>query len=165
MPGDDARPSTRVAADVDLSASRRWALDGSPRPRRAAGRTARVHLKVDTGLGRGGADAADWPALRRRRAGAQAEGAVEVVGVWSHLAYADAPDHPTIDRQLEALRRGAGGRRAGRRPARGAAPRQLRGDADPPGDALRPGPPGIAVYGLSPVPDWAARATSGCGRR
>ena len=41
-----------------------------------------------------------WPPLDEPRS----TGSVRVVGVWSHLAYADAPGHPTIDRQLDAFR-------------------------------------------------------------
>src|SRR6266511_390366 len=67
---------------------------------RRAGRPARAHLKLDTGLARGGATPADWPALLEAAAKAQADGDVEVVGIWSHFVYADAPGHETIDRQL-----------------------------------------------------------------
>ena len=58
------------------------------------------------GLSRGGATAAEWPALCEAAAKAQADGCVEVVGVWSHFVYADVPDHPTTDRQLAAFRDG-----------------------------------------------------------
>ena len=61
-----------------------------------------MHLKVDTGLGRSGALGADWPDARSARPRAlEAEGAVSVVGVWSHFAYADAPEHPTVRAQQE----------------------------------------------------------------
>src|SRR5512133_2515800 len=70
-------------------------LDGA----RRAGRPARVHLKVDTGLSRNGAALADWPDLLDDAAKAAAEGACEVVAVWSHLAHADIPDHPMLDVQ------------------------------------------------------------------
>lgn len=73
----------------------------------AASATARVHLKVDTGLSRGGATAADWPALVEAAAKAQTVGTVEVTGVWSHLARADEPATPdavdTTAAQLAAL--------------------------------------------------------------
>ena len=68
----------RVDADVDLSVSAPWALDAVAAAARAPGGTARIHLKVDTGLGRNGAFGDDWPdAGRTRRRGCEAEGAVE----------------------------------------------------------------------------------------
>src|SRR5438093_116810 len=52
-----------VTADVDLSAATPAGVAELVAAARAAGRPARVHLKVDTGLSRGGATAATWPAL------------------------------------------------------------------------------------------------------
>ena len=57
---------------------------------------------------------ADWPGLVAAAARAQADGEVAVVGLWSHMAYADAPTHPTIGAQVRvfeeavALARGPG---------------------------------------------------------
>jgi alanine racemase len=150
-----------VAADIDLSANAVWALDEVAAAARAAGRMARVHLKVDTGLGRGGAALADWPDLVEAARKAEADGAVTVVGLWSHFAYADAPGHPTIRRQAEEFHRavehaeGAGLRPEVRHLANSAAtltaPEQHF-------DLVRPG---IAVYGLSPVPDVGGPADFG----
>jgi alanine racemase len=140
-----------VAADVDLSAASVPQLTEMVAAAGRAGRAARVHLKVDTGLSRGGATPADWPVLVEAAAKAQADGAVEAVGVWSHLIHADAPTHPSVDRQLatfqESLEVAA---RAGVRPRY----RHLANSAatltrpDTHLDLVRPG---IAVYGLSPV--------------
>ena len=83
---------------------------------------------------------------------AQAGGEIEAVGVWSHFAYADAPGHPTIARQIEAFHDAvAVARRAGVEPplkhlANSAATLTL---PDAHLDLVRPG---IAVYGLPPVP-------------
>ena len=59
---------------------------------------------------------------------------------------------PRQRRAAAGLRRGARRGRARRARARGAAPGQLAGHADPARRALRPGPAGLAVYGLSPAP-------------
>jgi alanine racemase len=141
-----------VAADVDLSAASLDQLAEMIAAGRQAGRTARVHLKLDTGLSRGGATPTDWPALVDAAAKAQADDLVEVVGVWSHFVYADAPGHPTIDRQLSVFREGLElAERAGIRPRyrhlANSAATLTRPDAH--FDLVRPG---IAVYGLSPVP-------------
>ena len=127
-----------------------WSRPSSPQPGPPA-RTARLHLKVDTGLGRAGAPRADWPDLLAAARAAEAEGTVEVVGVWSHLAHADAPAHPTIDAQVRAFDEAvAVGRGRGPPPA-GAAPRQLGGDPRPTRRPLRPRAPG--ARGLRAVAD------------
>lgn len=84
-----------VAEDVDLSVSSTIALDEVVAAVHATGRPARVHLKVDTGLSRNGASPAEWPALVGAVAAACAASAVEVVGVWSHLADGDEPGAPS----------------------------------------------------------------------
>ena len=97
-PGEDL--AAGVAADVDLSVSAPWTISEIISAARDAGQPARVHLKIDTGLSRGGAPAADWPDLVTAAAKAAAAGDVQVIGIWSHFAYADAPGHPTIARQI-----------------------------------------------------------------
>ena len=68
------------------------------------GSGARVHLKVDTGLSRGGSRAEGWPVLCAAAAAAQSAGALAVVGIWSHLACADSPTSPSINRQVADFR-------------------------------------------------------------
>ncbi|SDQ13621.1 alanine racemase [Quadrisphaera sp. DSM 44207] len=158
-PGQDLAPA--VAAGVDLSASSPGAVaqaaDGAAR----AGRPARLHLFVDTGLGREGAPPAAWPDLVAAALAARAEGAVEVVGAWSHYAWADAPEHPTVHRQTAlfreavALAEAAGARFAVRHLANSAATLT---NPDARFDLVRPG---LAVYGLSPVPDLGGPARFG----
>jgi alanine racemase len=140
-----------VAAGVDLSAGSLQLLDEAVTAARRAERTARVHLKLDTGLARGGATPAEWPALLEAAAKAQADGDIDVVGVWSHFVYADAPGHETIDHQLAAFADGlAVAERYGITPRyrhiANSAATLTRPDAHY--DLVRPG---IAVYGLSPV--------------
>jgi alanine racemase len=141
-----------VAADVDLSAASLDQLAELVTAARRAGRPARAHLKLDTGLARGGATPADWPALLEAAAKAQADGEVDVVGIWSHFVYADAPGHETIDRQLGTFADGlAVAERYGISPRyrhiANSAATLTRPDAHY--DLVRVG---IAVYGLSPLP-------------
>jgi alanine racemase len=149
---DQDQWAAAVAADVDLSVSGLWALEEIASAADGAGRAARVHLKIDTGLGRNGSTTADWPQLVDAALAAQSQGAVEVVGVWSHLAWADAPGHPTIARQAAVFAEAVEyAERAGVQPevrhlANSAATLTL---PDVHFDLVRPG---IAVYGLSPVP-------------
>ncbi|GAB3311117.1 alanine racemase [Geodermatophilus aquaeductus] len=147
-PGTDFAPA--LAADVEVSVNAEWGLAEVVAAARSTGRTARLHLFADTGLSREGATAADWPGLVAAAARAQADGEVEVVGLWSHMAYADAPTHPTIGAQVRVfdeavgLARGAG-LRGRRHLANSAATVAL---PDTWYDMVRPG---IALYGLDPL--------------
>ncbi|UWM49565.1 alanine racemase [Streptomyces carpaticus] len=142
-----------IEADIDVSASGRWALEEIVAAARACGRTARVHLKADTGLGRNGCQPADWPDLVAAARAAEAEGAITVTGLWSHFACADEPGHPSIAAQQESFRTAlAVAERAGIRP-------EVRHFANSPATLTLPDAhydlvrPGIAVYGLSPSPE------------
>ncbi|MEO7447183.1 MAG: alanine racemase [Humibacillus sp.] len=150
VPGSDFAGAVR--RDVDLSVSAPWVLDEIAAAARAAGRTARVHLKVDTGLGRGGAFGAGWEQLVRHVRPLEAEGAVEVVGIWQHFAHADAPSHPTVLAQQERFHEAVDlAERAGCRP-------QVRHLANSAATLVHPSAhadlvrPGLAIYGLTPVP-------------
>src|SRR4051794_20848162 len=158
-PGDDLTDAVAQGVDVGVSAS--WALDAAATASGQSGRAAQVHLKVDTGLARGGAAGPDWPTLVRDAVRLEAEGLLDVVGVWSHLAYADAPGHPTIARQRAAFDEAlAVASAAGLQPqvrhlANSAATLVL---PDTHYDLVRPG---IAVYGLSPGPEVGTTAELG----
>ncbi|HET8641404.1 MAG TPA: alanine racemase [Pseudonocardiaceae bacterium] len=148
-PDEDFGPA--VAAGVDLSVSSCRALDAVLVAAGSAQRPARVHLKVDTGLSRGGAQPAAWLDLVEAAAKHEAKGAIEVVAVWSHLAHADAPEHPVLDVQRDRFE-------AAHQQAVGVGLRPLRHLANSAATVTRPDlhfdlvRPGIAVYGLSPVP-------------
>ena len=78
-----------VTADLDVGVGDAALLEDLAN---ADGR-ARVHLKVDTGLHRNGVRPEEWPAFVERAAAFERAGAIEVVGVWSHIAEAsDAED-------------------------------------------------------------------------
>lgn len=82
-------PSAQAPPDVDLSVSSVEQLAS------LSGR--RIHLKIDTGLNRNGCPRSLWPEL----VAAAAASDNEVYAVWSHLACADEPGHPSVDRQAE----------------------------------------------------------------
>ena len=142
-----------LAADVDVSASAGWALDEIAAAARQVGRPARVHLKVDSGLGRAGATAEDWPSLCDAAAALESEGLIRVVGVWSHFAFADAPGHPTVQGQISRFTDAvAAAEKAGLRP-------EVRHLANSAATLVSPEAhfdmvrPGVSVYGLSPGPE------------
>jgi alanine racemase len=93
-----------IAASVDLSAGSAGMVRRIAAAAAAAGRAARVHLKADTGLSRGGATLADWPSVLEMARQAEAEGSIVVAGVWSHFASADDPGNPSIDAQLASFK-------------------------------------------------------------
>jgi alanine racemase len=141
-----------IAAGVDLGIGTRAGLAECVAAATRAGRPVRVHLKVDTGLARGGATAAEWPTLVADAARAQADGTVDVVGIWSHFANADSTGHALTGVQISrfgeavALAHAAGVRPPLRHLANSAATLMI---PDAHFDLVRPG---IAVYGISPVP-------------
>jgi alanine racemase len=90
-----------IGHGVDLGVSSTGVLGEIAAAAQRAGRPARVHLKADTGMSRGGATMADWPALVAAAAKAQAAEQVQVIGIWSHLACADMPGHPSIGAQVK----------------------------------------------------------------
>jgi alanine racemase len=146
LPGTDF--SAGVGQGVDLAVSSAGELGRVAEAASRAGKHARVHLKIDTGLSRNGCPAYAWPELVKA---ASEEPAVEVVAVWSHLACADEPGHPSIDDQARRFEAAyALAREAGLDPLRhiaNSAATLTRPDLR--FDLVRPG---IATYGLNPVP-------------
>ncbi|WP_406318794.1 alanine racemase [Streptosporangium sp. NBC_01639] len=144
-----------IGQEVELSAATPALVDEIAEAAGRAGRAARVHLKADTGLSRGGAGPADWSALVDRALARQTDGTVEITGLWSHFACADIPGHPSIAAQLTAFddalaiaeKAGAGGSQVIRHIANSAATVTL---PQARYDMVRPG---IAAYGLSPIPE------------
>ncbi|SCD58481.1 alanine racemase [Streptomyces sp. DpondAA-D4] len=150
-----------VEADIDVSVSAMWALREVVAAATAAGRTARVHLKADTGLGRNGCQPADWPELVSAARAAEEAGALRIVGLWSHFACADEPGHPSIEAQLTVFRdMVAYAEKEGVRP-------EVRHIANSPATLTVPEShfdlvrTGIAVYGLSPSPELGTPADLG----
>ncbi|MFG1707115.1 alanine racemase [Nonomuraea sp. M3C6] len=141
--------------DIELSASDERLLDEIAGAARRTGITAKLHLEADTGMSRGGCPLAAWPALLARALELRAEGVIDIVGLWSHFACADIPGHPSIGRQLEAFeaalklaeQAGAAGSHVIRHISNSAAIVSL---PDARYDLVRPG---IAMYGLSPIPE------------
>jgi alanine racemase len=151
--GTPGEPYDRgVARDIDLTAGTAGLVTEIAAAAARVGRPARVHLKADTGMSRGGAAPDDWPALVDAALAAEATGRIKVVGLFSHFACADEPGHPSIQRQLNVfaeaieLAEKAGVRPEVRHLANSAATLTIPAARF---DLVRPG---IAVYGHSPIP-------------
>ncbi|KRA38382.1 MULTISPECIES: alanine racemase [unclassified Nocardioides] len=143
-----------AAADLDIEVTAYSVAELDAMASAFAGRTgpARIQLKVDTGLSRGGAPRSAWAEVfDRARAGEEA-GHWKVTGIWSHFACADERNHPANDRQEAAFREAlALAADHGLRP-------ELRHLANSAATLLRPSSRfdavrcGIALYGLDPAP-------------
>ncbi|SPF05049.1 alanine racemase [Streptomyces sp. MA5143a] len=150
-----------IEADLDVSVSGLWALREVTDAARAAGARARVQLKADTGLGRNGCQPEDWAELVTEALAAEAEGLVTVTGIWSHLACADEPGHPSITAQLGLFRE-----MVAHAEGRGVRP-EVRHIANSPATLTLPEShfdlvrAGIALYGISPSPELGSSADLG----
>jgi len=148
VPGDDWAAAIDRGVDVTAYtlaelAEIRAAVTGTP---------ARLQLKIDTGLSRGGSTADLWPELLAAARTGEADGVWRVTGIWSHFACSDEPTHPANDVQERAFRDAlSGAERAGLHP-------EVRHLANSGGALLRPSSRfdlvrcGIASYGLDPAP-------------
>ena len=146
VPGEDW--AAAIDAGVDVTAYGVAELDEIA----ATGRPARVQLKVDTGLNRGGAPLDAWADVVRRAREGERAGSWQVTGIWSHFAASDEPDHPANDAQERAFREAlAVAEEAGLRPG-------VRHLANSAAGILRPSSRfdvvrfGLASYGLDPAP-------------
>lgn len=149
-PGSDY--ASAVDAGIDLTASSAEQLaeiiaGAATRPR--------IQVKVDTGMGRNGALGPQWTELVAAAAAAQRANQAEIVAVWSHFACADVPDDPANDGQQRAFDDAVADLEAA-----GVVP-ELRHLANSAALLTRPGAhldvvrAGIAMYGITPMADFA----------
>jgi alanine racemase len=89
---------TALAAGSEIAAWRRGFLDLVATRARAQGRPARVHVKLDSGMGRLGTREPE-EAIALLRACAESPD-LEPAGVWTHFATADEPDSGFFEQQL-----------------------------------------------------------------
>lgn len=147
----DSRFSDAVAANIDLGISG-WELESIVAAARELQVPARVHLKIDTGLGRNGCPPEKWEALVGSALAYQEEGLLRVVGIFSHFSVADEPQRPETDAQLRRFREAvAVAEDAG-------VDHEVRHIANTPAVLSRPDSHfdmvrvGLGIYGLSPFP-------------
>jgi alanine racemase len=150
-PGTDFAPALRADVQIAVSSVRQLSevLDAAAR----TGVTAAVTVKIDTGLNRNGVSAADYPAMLEALLRAQSDEALRVRGLMSHMVYADDPDHPTNILQAQRFTDMLGqAQSSGVRyeVAHISNSSSAMSRPDLAYDMIRPG---IAVYGLSPIPD------------
>lgn len=100
-PSDDV--TDLITAGIDITVVNPATLATVQQAAIATNQTARVHLKVDSGLGRNGQPPAQWPEFVAQAKQAELDGTVHIAGLWSHLACADEPDHPHNQQQKQAF--------------------------------------------------------------
>ena len=150
-PGTDFGPA--LLADVEIAVSSERALGELLDAARRTGRTAAITVKVDTGLNRNGVAPAQYPSMLTALLRSAAEDAIRVRGLMSHMVYADQPENPINDVQAQRFTEMlTQAREAGLRfeVAHLANSSATMSRPDLAFDLVRPG---VAVYGLSPVPE------------
>lgn len=138
---------TALVARADIAVWREGFREVCSRLAGERGRPARVHVKLDSGMGRLGER--DPDALVELARTCAADGNIELVGVWTHFATADEPDDDFLSEQLAAFRPVA---EAVRELAPGCTVHAANSaatlrDSDTHFDMVRCG---IAIYGLDP---------------
>ena len=150
-----------IEADIELAAYSLDQLHEIADAGESVSAAPRIHLKIDTGMWRGGATITDWPRLCAAARELEIAGRITVVGIWSHLACADEPGHPSVAAQLAvfesaiAIARSLGLEPRLRHIANSAATLGL---PQAHYDMVRPG---LAIYGVNPLP---AQARESCPR-
>jgi alanine racemase len=149
-PGTNFAPA--LLADVQIAVSSIRQLDELLEAARRTGRPATVTVKVDTGLNRNGVAAAQYPAMLTALRQGVAEEAIRLRGLMSHLVFADQPDNPMNNIQAQRFTEmltHARDQEVHFEVAHLANSSATMSRPDLAFDLVRPG---IAVYGLSPVP-------------
>ncbi|BBY43925.1 alanine racemase [Mycolicibacterium celeriflavum] len=150
-PGTDFAPA--VAADVQIAVSSVRQLGELLDAVTRTGRSASVTVKADTGLSRNGVGPADYPAMIATLKRAQADGALRVRGLMSHLVHGDNPDDPLNSQQAQRLTE------MRTYAAEQGVQFEIVHLSNSPAAMTRPDlafdlvRPGIAVYGQTPIPE------------
>jgi alanine racemase len=149
-PGIDFGPA--LLADVQIAVSSLRQLDELLAAVRRTGSTAAVTLKVDTGLNRNGVPLAQYPTMLTALGRAIAEDAIRLRGLMSHMVYADQPNNPINDLQAQRFTDILALTRDHKVPFEVAHLSNSSATMTRPELAFDMVRPGIALYGLSPVP-------------
>ena len=163
--GDRAPFDQLIQADIDLGVGSLKTMDMAAQAADQVGRPARVHIKVDTGFGRNGFTPETFGDALRELSRLAAQGLLEPVGLFSHLAVADMPGVDefvsSTDEQIALFEEFSD-----RMTAAGMKP-EIRHLANTAATLTRPGirydltRPGIGLYGYEPDPSMGVSADYG----
>jgi alanine racemase len=149
-PGFDFGPA--LMGDVEIAVSSVRQLEELLDAVHRTSTRATVTVKVDTGLNRNGVPPADYPAMLTALRQAVADEKIRLRGLMSHLVFADAPEESINDVQAQRFREMLAYAREEKvdfEVAHLSNSSATMARPDLTFDLVRPG---IAVYGLSPVP-------------
>lgn len=149
-PGIDFGPA--LLADVEIAVSSVRQLDELLDAVRRTGRTATVTVKVDTGLNRNGVALDNYPSMLTALRQAVAEDALRLRGLMSHMVFADEPDNPINNVQAQRFNEIVKQTRDQGVHFEVAHLSNSSSTMSRPDLAFDMVRPGVAVYGLSPVP-------------
>jgi alanine racemase len=150
-PGTDFAPALQSDVQVALSSTRQ--LHELLAAAKLTGVTADVTVKVDTGLSRNGVSPAEFPSMLAVLRKAVADQAIRLRAIMSHLACGDEPDNPANDLQSQRLRD------MRKQASDHGVHFEIAHLSNSPATMSRPDlaydmvRPGIATYGLSPIPE------------
>ena len=95
--GEDFKSA--IDLDIDLGIPSIDLLNEVIKAASLSGKTARIHLEIDTGMSRGGV-LSEWDQLITSVLAAVNLKQIKVIGIWSHFARADEPDELMNQEQL-----------------------------------------------------------------
>ena len=95
--GEDFKSA--IDLDIDLGIPSIDLLDEVIKAASLTGKTARIHLEIDTGMSRGGV-LSEWDQLIKSVLAGVNLKQLKVIGIWSHFARADEPDELMNQEQL-----------------------------------------------------------------
>ncbi|WP_201263437.1 alanine racemase [Mycobacterium montefiorense] len=150
-PGIDFGPA--VMANVEIAVSSARQLDELLDAVHRTGRTATVSIKVDTGLNRNGVAPGQYAAMLTAVRQAVADETIRVRGLMSHMVFADQPDNSVNDVQAQRFSEMLAQAREQGVQFEIAHLSNSSATMSRPDLAFDMVRPGIAVYGLSPVPE------------
>lgn len=142
-----------IEADVEVAVSSSAQLRDVVAAAERVEKTATIGVKIDSGLSRNGVPPELWDAMATEVAAAVTRGTVRFRTIFTHLAHADDPHHPVIDRQRDRFDRAIAVF------TEHGVPPEMRHISNTAATMTRPDlrydmvRPGIAIYGLSPLPD------------
>lgn len=84
--GKQTNFESAITKDIQIGLSTVAGLERVEQAARAVSGKAKVHLKVDSGLGRNGAALKDWPSVVQKAVELESAGLIELIGVFSHLS-------------------------------------------------------------------------------
>ncbi|MCI1983519.1 MAG: alanine racemase [Bifidobacteriaceae bacterium] len=151
-----------ISLHIDISVGSFEGIEAIAAAATKLGQPARVHVKVDTGFGRNGFTPEAFDDALTALKAHVSDGALEVVGVWSHLAVADMPKVPDFvaatDAQVRVFEQFVS------RMEKAGLPPQIRHLANTAATLSRPEihyeltRPGVALYGYEPDPSMGVAA-------